>query len=156
MPPGPLDAYVLWTERGLSCRLARGIDGWQVSIAADAGAPFLRRFAASRRDAANQAEYLRVLLDRAHAGARRPRERQPLVLVIEDDVENMLAYEEMLRLEGFRVASATSLAEARRLIRQVRPAAILLDHVLPDGDGPIFARELRASDASVAVPIVLV
>src|SRR5436190_244327 len=95
MPPGPSDAYILWTEHGLACRLTRNLDGWQVSIEAERGSPFLRRFAQSRGDAGNQAEYLRVLLDRSRAG--RPRERQPLVLIVEDDPENLFAYEELVQ-----------------------------------------------------------
>ena len=156
MLPGAIDAYILWTERGLSCRLSRNPDGWQVSVEAEHGGPFLRRFAVSRGDASNQAEYLRVLLDRSRGGGRPHRPRQPLVLIVEDDADNLVAYEEILKLEGFRTASATSIAEARRLVREARPAAILLDHVLPDGDGPMFARELRASGADAMIPIVLV
>src|SRR5436190_14543456 len=109
MPPGPSDAYILWTEHGLACRLTRNLDGWQVSVEAERGSPFLRRFAQSRGDAGNQAEYLRVLLDRSRAGGRRPRERQPLVLIVEDNPENLFAYEEILKLDGFRTASATSI-----------------------------------------------
>lgn len=136
--------------------MARTGDSWQVSVEASGGVPFLRRFAHSRGDAGNQAEYLRLLLDRSRAGARKPRNRQPLILIVEDDRENLFAYEEMLKLEGFRTSSASSLAEARCLMREVRPAAILLDHVLPDGDGTTFARELRASNDAAAVPVVLV
>jgi CheY-like chemotaxis protein len=152
----PADAYVLWTECGLSCRLGRTLEGWRVSVEADGGEPFLRRYAYSKGDAANQAEYLRLLLDRARAGTRAPHARQPLILIVEDDPENLFTYEETLRIEGFRTASAPTLADARRLLGEVRPAAILLDHVLPDGDGPALARELRASLGDAAIPIVLV
>ncbi len=152
----PAEAYTLWTERGLSCRLSRHLDGWDVCIEAREGMPFLRRFAHSRGDAGNQAEYLRLLLDRSRAGARRPRERQPLILIVEDDAENLLAYEETLRLDGFRTASALTIAEARGLMREIRPAAVLLDHLLPDGEGLEWARELRNSGVHPTVPIVLV
>jgi CheY-like chemotaxis protein len=152
----PADPYTLWTERGLSCRVSRNPDGFEVSVETEGRAPFLRRFAHSRGDAGNQAEYLRLLLVPSRAAVRKPRERQPLVLVIEDDPENLFAYEEMLKLDGFRTASAPTLADARRLVREVKPSAVLLDHVLPDGDGPMFARELRQSDGDARVPIVLV
>lgn len=152
----PANAYILWTERGISCCLARNADGWQVSVEASGGTPFLRRFAHSRGDAGNQAEYLRLLLDRSRAGARRPRQRQALILIVEDDPENLFAYEETLKLEGFRTASASTVAEARRLMREIRPSAILLDHVLPDGDGTTIVRELRESHADSPVPVVLV
>lgn len=152
----PANAYVLWTERGISCRLARNADGWQVSVEANGGAPFLRRFAYSRGDAGNQAEYLRLLLDRSRAGARTTRNRQALILIVEDDPENRFAYEETLKLEGIRTASATTIADARRLMREIQPSAILLDHALPDGDGTTFTRELRGSHAGSTIPVVLV
>jgi len=152
----PLDPYTLWSERGLSCRLSRNLDGWEVSVEAEGKTPFLRRFAHSRGDASNQAEYLRLLLDRSRAGARRPRERQSLVLIVEDDPENMFAYEEMLKLDGFRTASASTIAEAHRVMREVKPSAVLLDHVLPDGDGTMFTRELRNSTTAALLPVVLV
>jgi CheY-like chemotaxis protein len=151
-----LDAYILWTERGLSCRVGRTADGWHVSVEAQGGSPFLRRFAHSRGDAGNQGEYLRLLLDRSRGVVRRSRERPAVILIVEDDPENLFAYEETLKLEGFRTASAPSLAEARRLVREIKPAAILLDHLLPDGDGTSFARELRQSVHGAAIPIVLV
>jgi len=153
MPPDP---YILWTQRGLSCRVGRSAEGWQVSVEAQGGTPFLRRFAHSRGDAGNQAEYLRLLLDRSQTAARRPRDRQPLVLIVEDDAENRIAYEELLKMEGFRTAAAPTLAEARRLLSEITPAAILLDHALPDGDGTTFARELRAAGLDPAIPLVLV
>jgi CheY-like chemotaxis protein len=127
-----------------------------VSVEADGGVPFLRRVAHSQGDAANQAEYLRVLLEQSQAGSRKPRERQPLVLIVEDDAENLLAYEETLKMDGFRTASAASLGQARRLLREVKPSAILLDHVLPDGDGTTFVRELRGSPDEGLVPVLLV
>lgn len=152
----PANPYILWTARGISCQTARTADGWQVSVEASGGGPFLRRFAHSRGDAGNQAEYLRLLLDRSRSGARKPRDRRPLILIVEDDAETLIAYERMLRLERFRTASAPNLAEARRLMRQVKPSAILLDDVPPDGDGTTFARELRRSHHDATVPVVLV
>jgi CheY-like chemotaxis protein len=151
----PGNAYILWTERGLSCRLGRTPEGWRLLVEADGGEPFLRRFAHSRGDATNQAEYLRLLLGHARDGLRTSRKRRPLILIVEDDRENLSAYEETLAAQGFRTAAATTLADARRLLREIEPAAILLDHVLPDGEGTALARELRASRGEERVPIVL-
>ena len=148
-------AYILWTDRGLSCRLDRQPEGWRVSIEADGGAPFLRREARSKGDAINQAEYLRLLLDRSRTGVRVAAARQRLVLIVEDDPENLYAYEEILNADGFRTASTRSVADARRLLGEVKPSAVLLDHVLRDGAGPALARELRAT-CDDAMPIVLV
>ena len=152
----PADAYILWTERGLSCRVGRTLDGWHVSVEADGRTPFLGRYAHSKGDAVNQAEYLRLLLERARGHARASLARQPLILIVEDDADNRAVYEETLKADGFHTASAATLADARRLLGELKPAAILLDHVLPDGEGPALARELRASGEEDALPIVLV
>jgi CheY-like chemotaxis protein len=129
-------------------------DGFEVRLDGPQGA-FVRRAATSQGDARNQAEFLRVLLERSRAGLQRLPARQPLVLLIEDDPDNLFAYEETLRVYGFRTASACSLAEARRLLEQVRPSAILLDHLLPDGEGGSRCGELRDM-TNYSLPIVLV
>jgi CheY-like chemotaxis protein len=134
----------------------RTADAFEVSVQAGDYPPFLRRLAQSHGDALNQGEYLRVMLDRSGDGGRRSSSRQPLILVVEDDPDNLFAYETMLRLDGFRTSSASTLAEARRLIRESQPAAILLDHMLPDGEGGLMCGELRDSGNGEPLPILLV
>ena len=52
--------------------------------------------------------------------------------------------------------SPTTLAEARAALLGRTPALVLLDRHLPDGDGLDLARELQASPATGAIPILLV
>lgn len=153
MQTGP---QTLWTGKGLECHLVRTVDGFEVSIQAGDYPPFLRRLAHSHGDALNQGEYLRVLLDRSRDGARRLSSRQPLVMIVEDDPDNLFAYETMLRLDGFRTTSASTLADARRLLRAFQPAAVLLDHMLPDGEGGLMCGELRDTGNGEPLPILLV
>jgi DNA-binding response OmpR family regulator len=62
----------------------------------------------------------------------------------------------MLRMDGLRTASASSLADARRLLREFQPDAVLLDHMLPDGEGGFMCGELRDSGNGEPLPILLV
>jgi len=147
---------VLWTENEIRCVLARTGNSLEVLVQVGDDPPFIRKVAQSSGDARNEGEYLRVLLDRSRVpSAPDPSGEPPLVLVVEDDADNRLAYEEILKLDGFAVASAASVSEANGLVRQITPAAVLLDHVLPDGSGASLCVTLRGA-AGQALPIVMV
>ncbi len=76
----------------------------------------------------------------------------PLVLVVDDEPQILRALEPSLRGAGYQVVTAASLAGARVQAASRRPDAIVLDLVLPDGDGIELCRELRAwYDAPVLV-----
>ncbi|MCP4918377.1 MAG: response regulator transcription factor [Proteobacteria bacterium] len=64
------------------------------------------------------------------------------LLVVEDDENLRLALCDNLEDEGYLVRAASSLAEARGAFEGA--ALIILDIMLPDGDGYSFCRELRA------------
>jgi two-component system KDP operon response regulator KdpE len=71
------------------------------------------------------------------------------LLLVEDDRELRATLREALQVEGFGVAAAASLADARaqwaESLREGREAfdLVLLDLGLPDGDGAMFLAELR-------------
>jgi two-component system OmpR family response regulator len=58
----------------------------------------------------------------------------PTVLVVEDDATMRQSLAAALSAD-FRVQAAGSGAEAKALLRRLKPDAVLLDMVLPDGDG---------------------
>lgn len=74
------------------------------------------------------------------------------ILVVEDDAALLRSLVVTLKAAGFRAFGAESLAEARRARAHHKPAAILLDLGMPDGDGFDFIGEVRASDLT---PIVV-
>jgi two-component system, OmpR family, response regulator RegX3 len=77
----------------------------------------------------------------------------PRVLIVEDEVSIARPLVASLRREGFTPHVAYSAAEGLMEFTEWRPDAIVLDLMLPDGDGRDVCRELRAlSD----VPIVMV
>ncbi len=59
----------------------------------------------------------------------------PLILVVDDDPMTCLLAEESLRQKGFRTYTANTSRSAMAAVSQLRPAAVLLDAELADGDG---------------------
>ena len=59
----------------------------------------------------------------------------PHVLIVDDDANTLSGLAELVAREGFTVATAASLQEARQSLVQRRPDVVLLDLVLPDGSG---------------------
>lgn len=75
------------------------------------------------------------------------------VLVIEDDVEVGNYLNEELKRVGYSVTVAINLAAARNFLTAVAYDVIVLDRMLPDGDGLAFIEEIRhaGTDAPVLV-----
>lgn len=65
------------------------------------------------------------------------------VLVIEDEVAMRRFLSAALTSHGFKVIEAGTVAQALTVATETRPAAILLDLGLPDGDGLDLLRKLR-------------
>ena len=76
---------------------------------------------------------------------------KPRVLFVEDEDSISGPFSSTLKREGFEVTVAESLAEARTAEAF---DLVLLDLMLPDGDGRDFARELRASGSEVPIIIL--
>lgn len=74
------------------------------------------------------------------------------VLVIDDDAMLVRFLRRCLTQAGYEVHAALGAQQARRLAGELNPAIVLLDLMLPDGDGAILCRELRAeSDRLILV-----
>jgi two-component system KDP operon response regulator KdpE len=76
-----------------------------------------------------------------------------LILVVEDEAPMRRFLCSALASHGFRVADAGTLAQAERVATDARPAAVLLDLGMPDGDGLELLRRIR--EWSTAPVIVL-
>lgn len=66
------------------------------------------------------------------------------LLLVEDDLSLGATLQERLAKEGYSVAWARSLAEARREFSATPSHLVILDVGLPDGSGFEFAREIRS------------
>ena len=75
------------------------------------------------------------------------------VLVVEDDREIRSMMQSSLAVEGFQVATAVSVSEAKALLRNLLPDVLVLDLGLPDGDGIELVHEVRKR---YSLPILVV
>jgi len=81
--------------------------------------------------------------------------RDKTVLVIDDEPDVILTTTLMLEDAGYRVLSGATAAEALALVRNHRPAMVLLDVELPDGSGIEVAREIKFDPELADVFVVL-
>ena len=77
----------------------------------------------------------------------------PHALVVDDDSNFLLPLAELVEREGFSTSVASSLKDARALIRSKLPDLVLIDLFLPDGQGIELLEDL---DAGSATEVVLV
>ena len=77
----------------------------------------------------------------------------PHAILVEDDASSRTALTKLVEHEGYTVSAASSLAEARALIKAQTPGLVLTDLHLPDGNGIELLRELRESSS---VEVVLI
>jgi DNA-binding response OmpR family regulator len=82
-------------------------------------------------------------------------EATPLILVVDDMgvVRDPIAAG--LRAAGYRAVCAADAQEARLAIRKHRPALILLDLNMPDGDGLSVIRAMNAMPDEFHAPVIL-
>jgi len=74
------------------------------------------------------------------------------ILLVEDNEEIQAANKDMLELLGYEVTLAMNLAEARNELKHKSPDVIVLDIMLPDGNGLDFLTELRAQSQ---IPVLM-
>jgi two-component system OmpR family response regulator len=84
------------------------------------------------------------------------RHLNPLVLLVEDDAGLREAVVRGLTKAGYLVASAGSRREAVRTAHELNPDAVVMDVLLPDGEGPAAAEEIRSQAGLAAVPVLYV
>jgi DNA-binding response OmpR family regulator len=74
------------------------------------------------------------------------------VLLVEDDPTTVSALRRLLSSRGYDPTIATSLAEARALVDQSHDV-VILDLMLPDGDGAGLLRHVRAAGLPARVVV---
>ncbi len=77
------------------------------------------------------------------------------ILVVEDEpaIQELIAVN--VERAGHHVTRALNAGDADRVIRGVLPDLIVLDWMLPDTPGTVFARKLRADARSKEIPIIM-
>jgi len=81
---------------------------------------------------------------------------EPTVLVIDDDPNALDLLGRTLQRAGMRVVTASDGEEALRLVRELHPAAITLDVMMPGMDGWQVLREIKADPKTRDIPVIMV
>jgi len=144
----------VWKEGGVRCVTVPSGIGTAVELRTEHGA-VLRKQSPSVTAARNEAEYLRLLLQR---NAAPPAESalKPFALIVEDEQDTADAYREALRFNGVRALTVPTGRDALRRAEELIPDLIILDYRLPDVHGRELCRQLRANPETGQVPILVV
>lgn len=78
------------------------------------------------------------------------------VLVVEDDLRMGKQISDILRSSGYQTVEAISIAAAREVVAHIMPDLILLDRLLPDGDGLVLLDEWKADAQLSNVPLIII
>jgi two-component system phosphate regulon response regulator OmpR len=79
----------------------------------------------------------------------------PRLLLIDDDARLTTMVVDYLQANGYEVTAAGTLAAGRESLKQHAYDALLLDLMLPDGDGLDLTRELRADARTRRLPLLM-
>jgi len=78
----------------------------------------------------------------------------PLVLIVEDNERNLTLVRDLLQINGYRTIEARTASDGFELAVEHRPALVLMDIQLPDGDGVDVLVRLRADDRTASISVV--
>lgn len=81
-------------------------------------------------------------------------DREPTVLIVDDEPINLIILGTVLEKEGFQVLRATSGAEARQIALAARIDLILLDVMMPGEDGFETCSRLKQHGHTADVPVI--
>ena len=79
----------------------------------------------------------------------------PRLLLLDDDARLASMVGDYLRASGFEVETAGSLAAGRERLAAELFDALVLDLMLPDGDGLELCRELRSNPRTRQLPLLM-
>jgi PAS domain S-box-containing protein len=80
---------------------------------------------------------------------------KPRVLIVDDSLTVRMDIGEALQSAGFDTVLCADLRSAREALAREGSVLIVLDILLPDGDGLDFLEELRISPATAQIPVLL-
>jgi CheY-like chemotaxis protein/anti-sigma regulatory factor (Ser/Thr protein kinase) len=103
-----------------------------------------------------------VLASQGRAGARPEpahpiagEAEEPLILVVDDDATVRELVVRHLERAGFAAVAARGGQEGLRLVRELRPAAVTLDIMMPDLDGWTVLAAIKGDPALASIPVLL-
>jgi len=82
-------------------------------------------------------------------------ERQPQILVVDDDPDIVEAIKAVLESRNYAVITASNGEEGLEKIRQSKPDLLILDLLMPKKDGFAVCRELKEHPKYCDIPILI-
>ena len=77
------------------------------------------------------------------------------ILVVDDEVETLRLVGLTLQRQGYQIIAAANGTQALEMVQSESPDLIILDVMMPDLDGLEVARQVRASEKSTHIPILM-
>ena len=77
------------------------------------------------------------------------------MLIVDDEFSLVETLAEILTYEGYEVVTASDGAQALALAEKIRPALMLLDHMMPVLNGLQTLQRLRASSWGANLPVIM-
>jgi len=87
-------------------------------------------------------------------GKKLKKEKQPLVLIVDDTVENLQVLGSILKSENYKVAVATSGNQAIAIANEINPDLILLDVMMPGINGFETCKKLKSIPLTSETPVI--
>lgn len=81
--------------------------------------------------------------------------RRPKILIIDDEPDILIVYEQRLNASGFEVVTAADGIIGLRTARSERPDLILLDVMMPSRSGIDVLADIRADDQLKTIPVLM-
>jgi two-component system, sensor histidine kinase and response regulator len=81
-------------------------------------------------------------------------EDKPLILIVDDILNNLQIIGNTLIDEGYEISMATNGSQALAMVDTVLPDLILLDVMMPDMDGFEVCRTLKENDLAKDIPVI--
>lgn len=82
-------------------------------------------------------------------------EKEKIILLVDDDLTLLEMYEDRLKAEGFSIVQAKNGEEALSRAREVKPALIILDIMMPKVNGFDVLKNLRSDPEFKNTPIII-
>jgi two-component system, NtrC family, sensor kinase len=77
------------------------------------------------------------------------------ILIVDDSLTVRMDLQEAFTAAGLRPTACETLAQAQKLLAQRRFALVLLDVILPDGDGVSLLQQLKLAPATATLPVMM-
>lgn len=77
------------------------------------------------------------------------------VLIVDDDAAHMDIATTILRHHGYQTLAARDADEARVLLLERRPHAVLMDVRLPRVDGWMMTRQIKDDERTSSIPVII-